>query len=73
MKAYLTIYGIELLCHFEQDEIDQFDPQSGHYTIPGKYSLIDAEHAGESIFDILDDVAIIQLERQYNAEHKNQG
>ena len=69
MKENISLYGIDLICHFERDEGDRFDPQSGHYTVPGKWLLSDVEHMGESIYNLLDDALLYQIQENYNAKH----
>lgn len=65
---YITLYGIELRCFFEQDADDGFDPQSGHYTTPGKWMLVDVEHKLESIYELMDDKLLYTIKSNFNAK-----
>ena len=65
---YLTFRGVELRCFFERQEYDGFTPETGHYTVPGKWQLVDVEHKLESIFEVMGDDVICLLEREYNAK-----
>lgn len=67
MKENISLFGIDLVCHFERDEENRFDPQTGHYTVPGKWLLSDVEHMGESVYDLMDDALLYQIEKEYNA------
>ena len=66
---YLTFRGSELRCFFERRFYDQFDHQGGHYTVPGKWRLVDVEHKLESIFEVMGDDVLYQIERDYNAKN----
>ena len=65
-KLECTLWGVDLVCIFELEELDDFDPSAGHYTKPGKWFLYDVEHKGESIFQLLSEEAIEILEEKQN-------
>lgn len=69
MKENISLFGIDLVCLFERDEGDRFDPQTGHYTVPRKWLLSDVEHMGESITDLIDDALLYQIQKDYNAKN----
>ena len=69
MKEMFSLYGIDLVCHFERCTKDKFDPQSGHYTVPDKWTLLDVEHEGESIYELIEDYLLLMIEKDFNAQH----
>ena len=69
MKENISLYGIDLVCHFERLETDDFDPQSGHYTMLDKWALSEVEHKGESIYELMADYLLRMIEKDFNATH----
>lgn len=62
----LTIWGVPLTVTLWQHEKDQFDPQSGHYTVPDKWHIETIEHAGVDISEIVSDEVWIKIEKEAN-------
>lgn len=62
----LTLWGIPLTVTLWQHESDQFDPQSGHYTVPDKWRIETIEHEGVDISEIVSDEAWIKIEKEAN-------
>lgn len=67
-EEYLYLYDVSVLCVFEQEEIDQVDSKNEHYTTPGKWVLIDVEHKGESIYDLMDEALLSNIQKDFNAK-----
>lgn len=62
----ITLWHIPLTVTFYQYEVDAYDPQRGHYTIPGKWLVECVEHKGVDICEIVSDEVIYMLERDAN-------
>ena len=62
----ITLWNIPLTVTFYQYEDDAYDPQLGHYTVPGKWLIESIEHKGTDICDIVSDEVLYMLERDAN-------
>lgn len=62
----LTIWGVPLTVTLWKHEKDQFDPQSGHYTVPDKWRIETIEHEGVDITEIVSDEVWIKIEKEAN-------
>ena len=64
----ITLWHIPLTVTFYQYEDDAYDPQRGHYTIPGKWLIESIEHKGTDICDIVSEEVIWLFEGKANNE-----
>lgn len=65
----ITLWDIPLRVTFYRYEVDQYDPQNGHYTTPGKWHIETIEHKGVDISDIVSDEVWHILEKEANDGH----
>ena len=65
----ITLWNIPLTVTFYQYEVDQYDPQRGHYTVPGKWLVECVEHKGVDISEIVSASVWHILEKEANNGH----
>ena len=65
----ITLWHIPLTVTFYQYEVDAYDPQRGHYTVPGKWLIESIEHKGTDICDIVSEEVWHILEKEANDGH----
>lgn len=71
MKTLETVfYGVPLTITYYQEEKDEFSPETGHYTVPGRWRIETVEHKGEDISELLHGAVWHHLEKRGNGEQE---